>query len=472
MFSGTCRRASAGPDTLAGIADAHLTGPPDTSGAGLGKQRMSLGFSTSAAVARPLLLPEGMQRPTELEAVPMNSGVVFRAVASEHRLVLNHLLEVSPRGDRFELRLPAWNRRLEATAEQVAALKTAADWTPRFALDHRANRKFVDRCIAEGFLLEADEHGEPKLPTRAKPQFTMFDTPHADLANPAAFTFLGVPWDGSTTGGAGARFGPTNVRMRSGASYGYDIDSLAPRGFVDLATGQRLLDGVTLADAGDVAFAPGSAPELVYGRVTEAVREILDAGSIPVVLGGDHSLTYPILRAFPEQRMGIIHLDAHTDLSDPLPGAGLDHGNVFTYVLEELPHVERLVQMGMRGVVEGGSIAPPTDVVRFGIDTLREFGVEEVLANLPDDLPYYLSIDIDVVDPMYAPATGTPVSGGLFPHELKSLVRRFTNERQVIGMDLVEVADPVGPHDHTAALAAQTILTAMDGVVSYQLDRI
>ena len=116
-------------------------------------------------------------------------------------------------------------------------------------------------------------------------------------------------------------------------------------------------------------------------------------------------------------------------------------------------------------MVEGPAPELLDDVVTIGMDQFRKGGLGQVLEALPNDMPYYLSIDIDVVDPSFAPATGTPVPGGMYPHELKDFVAEVSAARQIIGCDIVEVAHSRGPGDQTAALAAETVLTIADGIV-------
>jgi len=171
------------------------------------------------------------------------------------------------------------------------------------------------------------------------------------------------------------------------------------------------------------------------------------------------------LRALPAARVGVLHLDAHTDLGESMPGAGIHHGNVFSVVLDKLEYVEHLTQVGLRGLVDASEQQPSELVTQVGIDALRERGVEAVVEATDPSIPYYLSLDIDVVDPSFAPATGTPVPNGLHPHELKRFLRCFAERREVIGMDVVEVAQPAGSADGTPGLAGEALLTVADAIV-------
>jgi agmatinase len=276
---------------------------------------------------------------------------------------------------------------------------------------------------------------------------------------------IGAPLDHDTTGRPGARFGPAAVRAATdGARYRLDPLTLEPAGFFDYGTGETLLQGVRLADAGDVPVVPGASSTAARGRLTDAVLAVLKRGALPFVIGGDHSITRAVLAACDEP-LHVVHLDAHTDLGDASSSLPLHHGNVMTYVVEQLTWVTAVHQIGLRGVYDRLGHVEHPKVRQLGIDALRAGGLDRFLAGIPSDALCYLSVDIDVVDPAFAPATGTPVPGGLFPHELKALVRRLAQSRAFLGMDLVEVAEPTSPSDGTAALAAACILSFAQGIV-------
>ena len=375
------------------------------------------------------------------------------------------------RADRFIVRLPGWAREIEATAyqlqllqqfEQAASLGSVLEAYP-FHRD--ASVQFLEHCIREQFLLPVDEQNRPVFPNVRRVDSTMFHAPHSNPETPTAFTIVGIPFDGNTTGAPGARFGPSSIRAASeGCRYGLDPASLQPRGFIDFASGRTLLAGVTISDAGDIHVATGEDPADLYDRITNAAYEVFESRTIPVFLGGDHSITYPILRAIPHDEIGIIHFDAHTDLGD-VEATGLHHGNVFTMVLDRLEFVRSVHQVGLRGVYEADPDHRHARVSWMGIDQLREATEAALLEQIPTDRPYYLSVDIDVVDPAYAPSTGTPVAGGLQPHELKRLIRAVCEARDIVGMDLVEVGPALSPADSTANVAMDAILAMADGLV-------
>ncbi len=394
------------------------------------------------------------------------------------RYVLNESLEIVEHGEGFELRMSGLASSLRVTRYQLNLLQQFVTPTSpsamleRFPYDRSATSQFLEAAVAAFALLPAGPNGEGLRPNRVPVRPTMFGAPCFDPAAPPAFVFLGVPFDRNTSGRAGARFGPVAVR-NSGEAAHYQLDpkKLTPMGIHDHARGRTVLEGVTLADAGDVSLPMGEAPELAFARVSEVVGELVDCGSIPIVIGGDHSVTYAVVRALPAERFGIIHFDAHTDLGDSRVDK-LHHGNVFSVVLDKLEYVERLVQIGLRGIVEGSAHTQDERVHAFGMDQVRRDGLGAILETLPEDLPYYVSIDIDVVDPAFAPSTGTPVVGGLFPHELKDLAHELARKRDIIGCDVVEVGPELGPADGTSSVAVEVVLSVMDGIVRGLAERL
>jgi agmatinase len=390
--------------------------------------------------------------------------------------VLNAALEVLPvAGDKFRLYLPLWGLSTDATQYQVNLLQSFLNGaTPdevlrEFPFNKDESRAFLERCVAEQILLPKDESGEPAYPARSWPSPALFQMPRFDSkARPRpAFAFLGVPYDGGTTGVGGARFGPATIRQ-SGQMIRYVVDRVRfePAGFYDYAAGHKLLEGIRLADAGDVSVWAGDDPDLLFARVTEAVQEILRAGTIPVVMGGDHSITHSVLKAYLPRKLAVIQLDAHTDLGSQ-PGGQLHHGTVFAHVLDEMKNVAGLYQVGLRGLGDAAAEVSDPRVLQTGMDAFRRYGAQGFLARLPKELEYYISCDIDVVDPAFAPATGTPVPGGMAPHELKELLRLVCSQRKVIGMDVVEVAMGHTPSDTTASVALEALLAFADGAVQF-----
>lgn len=336
----------------------------------------------------------------------------------------------------------------------------------RFPFRKKESLAFLSRCRALG-ILEPTSAADSPTPSRIPAAQPLFGMPPFEAEAPAAFVFLGVPFDGAVTGLPGARFGPQSIRAAGeGVAYQVDVHSLRSVGFADLAQGRLLLEGVSLADAGDVFVPPAASLSEVFPRVTSAVSELLQVGSIPLVMGGDHAITHAILGAYADTPLQILHLDAHTDLGDFGPKRPLHHGNVMRAILAEHKDVARVVQVGLRGLLDVGAMEAVDGVRAIGVDRLRDEGDALVLNALDPQLPVYVSLDIDVLDPSVAPSTGTPVAGGLWLHEVKRLLRATAERFAVLGMDVVEVAGVWEPLDQTASAALSCLMTLADGVLN------
>lgn len=402
------------------------------------------------------------------------------------RLIKNPLLDVLPARGGLELRVAACGRSLSCTPLQASLLETFGDacdldealaGNPRL----RRDRAFVDAAIAAGILLPVDERGRAVIPDVAGPVHERFlgapspaaaQSAHADVT----FAFLGVPWDRDVSGRAGARFGPSAVRAASQA-WPYSIDPLSrrPHGWYDVAARREVLAGVGFCDAGDVVVMPGDQPDVVRARMARAVEQILVDDLIPLVVGGDHSITRPVItgvidamrRHEHDDAICIVHFDAHTDLGDTNEGDDgrllLHHGNVMRVILDECSRVQRIVQVGLRGLISRNHRAGHERVSTFGIDEIDD--VDAIIEQIPEECACWFSVDIDVVDPAFAPSTGTPVPGGMLPRELFRLIERIASERVCLGIDVVEVAEPRDAADGTAGIAATCLMRFAHGIV-------
>lgn len=402
------------------------------------------------------------------------------------RLIKNPIATLVPEGEGLAMRVAPLGTSLPCTPLQASLLEhfaAGADIDEVCAAHPRARaaRAFFDAALAHHLLLPVDERGQPCMPARAPVVGDRFlGAPHIGPAALAAgeptFAFLGVPWDRDVSGRAGARFGPMAVRSASQA-WGFALDPITrrPVGWFDAATQQDVLGGVGFVDAGDVVVAPGDAVDVVRERIATAVGELLKGDTIPLVVGGDHSITRPILtgvvdamKAFGhDDPICIVHFDAHSDLGDAAVDdrgrLALHHGNVMTVVLDECARVERIVQIGLRGLIPRHHRSDHDRVVAVGIADCDD--VDAILELIPEDAACWFSVDIDVVDPAFAPATGTPVPGGMLPRELWRLVEGIARARVCLGMDLVEVAEPTGPADATAGIAATCLMRFCTGIV-------
>jgi agmatinase len=261
---------------------------------------------------------------------------------------------------------------------------------------------------------------------------------------------LGIPYDGGTSYRAGARFGPRAIREQSSL-----IRSWHP--VLKVHPFERL----RVADCGDVDVTPISIED-TYAAVSRRLDEVIAAGARPLCVGGDHSVTLPILRSLGRRHgpVGVVHFDAHPDTWDEYFGHKFFHGTPFRRAVEEgVLDATRFIQVGLRGPLYGPedfAFHDERGIEAIRIETVKERGVAWVAARLERlrGGPVYCSFDIDAVDPAYAPATGTPEVGGLTSYEALSLVRSLLG-LDLVGADIVEVSPPYdGPGQITSLLAA------------------
>jgi len=250
---------------------------------------------------------------------------------------------------------------------------------------------------------------------------------------------VGVPFDGATNDRPGARFGPAAIRD---ASTRYEPDEQWS-GWVDAERGVRVLQGVSLADVGDVDVRTVDLLEN-FDIITEAARLVRRNCRVPVFVGGDHSITYPIVRAFDEGPLTIVQFDAHQDYTDDKYGVRFSHDNHMRRS-SELTHVKQIVNIGLRGVLErfeAWEAAQRDGVVIVTAERIVRDGVPAALASLPGGGHAYVTIDIDVLDPSGAPGTGYPEPGGINYYQLKEALRLVASRYEVLGFDVTEI-DPV-----------------------------
>jgi agmatinase len=306
----------------------------------------------------------------------------------------------------------------------------------------------------------------PRLGNMYGPDATFLGVPRADLADPASWAgtdilVIGAPFDGGTSHRPGARFGPQAIRFTDYLPH----DGSRPH----LALGVDPLAELRVADAGDVEM-PSGDTELSLRRLEEAVQRVSEAGVIPVILGGDHTIAYPdatgVARHVGWGRLSVIHFDAHADTGDTQFGSLYGHGTPMRRLIESgAVRGDRFLQIGLRGywpepdtldwmATQGMRSYEMTEVVSRGLD--------ECLTDECDGV--FLSVDVDVVDPGMAPGTGTPEPGGMTGRQLLDAVRRIAMELPVAGMDVVEVAPPYDHAEITAFLASRVVLEALSGI--------
>lgn len=285
------------------------------------------------------------------------------------------------------------------------------------------------------------------------PLCSELETLKADVA------FLGVPFDQGTLGRPGARFGPNAVRDAP-RTYVYN-DPLGRQvdadGYFDIDADGELLRGVTMADCGDVTVVPSDAAS-TFDKVTAAVEKIVSRGAFPVTVGGDHSITFPIIRALSTSApLDIVHFDAHMDYTHDIQGVLDTHGSPIRRC-RELPFVGHITSIGVRHARRRAYEESQRDgVLIVTANRFRELGPEGVARLVPMARNLYITLDIDVLDPVQAPGTGTPEVGGLFYRELRDCLTALVKKGRLVGLDVVEVSPPYDHADITSQVAARLI---------------
>lgn len=273
------------------------------------------------------------------------------------------------------------------------------------------------------------------------------DLKDADVA------ILGVPFDSGTSYRSGTRFGPRKIREASLMIWGHNATlNVTP------------LKTLRAVDYGDVSVIPTSI-EHTMTAITQTAGEIIETGTTLITLGGDHSITLPLLRAHAKKHgpVSLVHIDAHIDTWEAeFEAVPYSHGTPFRYALQEgLIREGEYMQIGIRGPISGENDYADARQLGARIVTIHEVmekGVAAILNEVHERMkgPVYVTLDIDSADPAYAPGTGTPEVGGLTSYQLLQLVRGLRG-LNLIGFDLVEVSPPFDHGDITAILAANLV---------------
>jgi agmatinase len=309
-----------------------------------------------------------------------------------------------------------------------------------------------------------DEHGWAHL---ARGSFAGIPVRAADAIGDAQVAILGAPIDYGTTYRPGARFGPRAIRHTDYLPF----DGRRPH----IATGIDPLEVLGAVDVGDVDLLGD--PEEQIARLADTVETLARAGAVPVILGGDHSITFPnatgVARVHGAGDVALIHFDAHADTGEA-PGTLYAHGAPMRQLIESgaVPG-SRFAQIGLRGYWpspktltwmrdQGIHSYFMVEIEERGLDPV----IDDALAAAADAAAgVFLSVDIDVVDPGMAPGTGTPEPGGLTSRQLLDAVRRIARETNLVGADVVEVSPPYdGPGEITAFLASRVVLEILNGI--------
>lgn len=295
---------------------------------------------------------------------------------------------------------------------------------------------------------------------------TFLRLPRHDDPKDVDVLIVGAPFDGGTSFRPGARFGPRGVREASALTRGFH-----PESDVDL------FENLRCADGGDVLCIPMDLARTM-GNIEARVTEIAQSGAVPAVIGGDHSCALGVMRGLAKVHgpIGLVHFDAHSDTYGPAWGVDPHHGTIFRNGVEEgLLRAGDVIQIGIRGPFstrddlrfarEAGFQIVSAEAVHRDLDA-----VVRQIESLSRKGPWYLSFDVDSVDPSMAPGTGTPVPGGIFSWQALALVRA-TRCLDLVGCDVMEVAPDFDLNGITALLGANVLAETLAAIAGRRLDR-
>ena len=278
---------------------------------------------------------------------------------------------------------------------------------------------------------------------------------------------VGAPYDNSTTNRPGARFGPRAIRSQAYEPGSYHMD-----------LGIEIFDYLEVVDFGD-AYCPHGQTDVSLANIKARVSEVAKRGIIPITLGGDHSITWPAATAVAEVKgfgnVGMVHFDAHADTADILYGNLASHGTPMRRLIESgaIPG-KNFVQVGLRGYwppkeifdwmrEQGMRWHTMDEIWQRGFQAVMKDAISEALSTA-DSL--YISIDVDSLDPSFAPGTGTPEPGGIMSADLLRMVRTLCLEHNVVGIDIVEVSPAYDVSDLTVNVAHRLAFECMAGLAA------
>ena len=306
------------------------------------------------------------------------------------------------------------------------------------------------------------------------PDFTFLGVPACNWREPETYAdadvvIIGAPFDGGTSHRPGTRFGPSAIRGTDYLPHDGSRPHMAMR--VDALT-----QDLTVMDAGDIEVYSGEV-QRSCAAIEEAVAFLATHGAVPVILGGDHTITWPdatgVSRHHGAGRVSVIHFDAHADTGDITFGSLYGHGQPMRRLIESgAVRGDRFLQLGLRGYW------PEPETLDWMADQgMNSFHMSEIVARGLDDVldeafrialdechAVFLSVDIDVCDPGHAPGTGTPEPGGMTSRQLLDAVSRICYELPIAGVDVVEVSPPYDTSDVTAFLANRVVLEMLSGI--------
>ncbi len=336
-------------------------------------------------------------------------------------------------------------------------------------------RRLIDFLLKEKILIFKDydeiqdsysviENMNPLI----KKSPTFFNSPYIMLPenmqniNTGDIIICGIPFDLASTGIPGSRFAPHSIRLEFSENFDYS-ENLFTRKFDgwNSVENKKLLVNSRIRDCGDIFSIVGEDFEKLFKRINIVSKMLFKKKVIPVFIGGDHSISHPILAGLKhifKKQVGLIHIDAHHDLGDTIKNIPHSHGNVFRKCHDDGLLKEHL-QFGVRGYSDLPNVK--NRVTYFTSDEIK-LNRYEARLNPHENLPYHLSLDIDVIDPTIVPGTGTPVIGGISVEELKKLLDIIIRKYNVVSFDFVELNPLIDTSKITTKIGCDIIVSVLD----------
>ena len=309
--------------------------------------------------------------------------------------------------------------------------------------------------------MELNDKWEGPWPASRAVPISFFRAPLVDDLDSldSDIAFIGVPYDQGTYARPGARYGPNGIRYINDVySYAGPLQQKIAQGYFDIDRQKTMLRNVTMADCGDVTIIPSNV-EKNFAKITHTVRKIIANGAFPVIVGGDHSITFPAARGFDSYPdLDVVHFDAHMDFSHELQVTFYNHGCPIRRCFD-LPNVRNITSIGIRKankIVYDDALSKGVNLVTT--DQFRAMGPEAAIAQVPAGGNVYLTVDVDVMDPVQMPGTGSPAPGGLSYFEMRDSLIALTKRVNIVGCDFVEVAPPYDHAETSTMCAAKLIL--------------
>ena len=301
-----------------------------------------------------------------------------------------------------------------------------------------------------------DASGKREWPFGGIP--TLLDAPYSEDMNDVDIGLIGVPMDLGVTNRNGARFGPRAVRTMERVGPYHHVHNLVP------AAEKKV------ADIGDCPMRSRFSHSMCLEDIEAHYKTLRDAGVRPLSVGGDHSVTYPIMKALGEHEpLACIHIDAHCDTAGEYEHAKFQHGSPFRWtVLDGVMDPDKTIQIGIRGNAEFlWEFSYESGMTVIHIEEFQKMGIEAVIEKAREvvgDAPTYVTFDVDGLDPVFAPGTGTPEVGGLTPREAQALLQGLAG-LNIIGGDVVEIAPQYDATTNTAHIGAQMLFEILSLMV-------